>query len=400
MILHVACLPFPSHQGTQAAVHAMLEASAAAGADPHLLVYAHGAFPPHASYGIHRIPDFPRVRSLRSGPSLGKVALDLHAVRGIRVLTRRLKPTAIVAHHIEAAIAAIAADVRPVIYVAHTTLEQELPAYAPRLPGTWLGAAGKAVERWVCHRAQAVGAVAPSLAATLGERVEYLPVPWEPAEPMRAPDRASARNALGLPVRASVGLYAGNLDAYQGWESVVEATARLRRTRPHAHLLLATASDAAPARREAARRGIADAVSIRRLDGERTRAWAHAASDFAWVPRRTEGGLPIKLLDAFARGLPAVAMERAVAGLAVRRACRVVTDDDPSALAEGARALLRDADTTRTQSERALDYLITHHSPGRFNESMDRLLGLDSLIDGSRLRSSLRPPAVAAPRAR
>ena len=31
MILHVACLPFPSRQGTQAAIAAMLRASAATG---------------------------------------------------------------------------------------------------------------------------------------------------------------------------------------------------------------------------------------------------------------------------------------------------------------------------------------------------------------------------------
>lgn len=400
MILHVACLPFPSHQGTQAALHAMLEASTRDGAEPHLLVYAHGAFAPRASYNIHRIADRPRVRSLRSGPSWGKIALDLRAVHEIRVITARLRPVAVVAHHIEAAVAAIAARVRPVVYLAHTTLEHELPTYTRTLPKTLLGAAGRAAERWVCGRAHAVGAVAPSLANTLGGATQYIPVPWQPAYPTASVDRASARAALDLPTDASIGLYAGNLDAYQGWESIMEATALLRRTRPRAHLLLATASDAAPALREAARRGVADALTVRRLDGEQARLLAHAASDFAWVPRRAEGGLPIKLLDAFARGLPAVAVERAVAGLQVCDACRVVTDDDASALADGATALLGDADAARAQAERALRYLAANHSPSRFNASLARLLNRDAVIDQPRRRS--RPPRrdVVAPRAR
>jgi hypothetical protein len=40
-ILHVAALPFPSPQGTQAAIASMLEALASAGRDVHLLCYPH-----------------------------------------------------------------------------------------------------------------------------------------------------------------------------------------------------------------------------------------------------------------------------------------------------------------------------------------------------------------------
>ena len=72
MILHVACLPFPSYQGTQAALAAMLEASATNG-QTHLLAYAAAGYELDAPYEVHRIPDFPKVRSLRSGPSWGKI---------------------------------------------------------------------------------------------------------------------------------------------------------------------------------------------------------------------------------------------------------------------------------------------------------------------------------------
>ena len=67
MILHVACLPFPSYQGTQAAIAAMLDASTSTGRPTHLLTYAQAAYELDAPYEVHRIPDFPKVRSLRSG---------------------------------------------------------------------------------------------------------------------------------------------------------------------------------------------------------------------------------------------------------------------------------------------------------------------------------------------
>ena len=44
MILHVGCFPFPSHQGTQAAVGSMLNASVTAGQRVRLLAYAESGY--------------------------------------------------------------------------------------------------------------------------------------------------------------------------------------------------------------------------------------------------------------------------------------------------------------------------------------------------------------------
>ncbi|MDH3728858.1 MAG: hypothetical protein OER77_15105, partial [Myxococcales bacterium] len=131
-ILHIACLPFPTYQGTQAALASMLQASRELGRSVHLLTYAHGAYELEAPYPIDRISNFPRVRSMRSGPSLGKLALDARCIVEIGRVCDRLKPEAIVAHHIEAALAALAANVGRVYYVAHTSLERELPIYFPQ----------------------------------------------------------------------------------------------------------------------------------------------------------------------------------------------------------------------------------------------------------------------------
>jgi glycosyltransferase involved in cell wall biosynthesis len=374
MILHLACLPFPSFQGTQAAIAAMLHASVQTGRPTHLLTYAHEGYPLEAPYQIHRIPDFPKVRSLRSGPSWGKLALDARCVLETRRLARRLEVEAIVAHHIEAALAALAAGVAPVYYVAHTSLARELPVYFPSLPEELVRLIAARFEGLVRRRAAGVAAVAPSLARILGPEVRYLPVPWSP-DVSAPPGRAESRARLGLAENAEVCLYAGNLDAYQGWERLIEALAILRRSHPSACLLLATEADPSPALRRARSLGVSDAVHVRHLDSERARAEAHAASDLSWVPRRTEGGLPIKMLDAFARSLPVVAMERATADMPLGEACVRARNDDAEALAAGARRVLEDRDTQIALREAARSYLADEHSLEAFDSAMRSLLG-------------------------
>jgi len=374
VILHVACLPFPSYQGTQAALAAMLEASANSGHPTHLLTYAQAAYEIDAPYPIHRIPNSPEVRSLRSGPSWGKVALDARCIVETRRLARRFQPTVIVAHHIEAALAALAARVAPVYYVAHTSLSRELPAYFPSLPVRLVSGVARQIEESVCTRAAGVAAVAPSLSRLLGRGARYLPVPWAPSTALR-PTRGEARVALGLPADADVCLYAGNLDRYQGWEHLLEALMILRRTNPVACLLVATESDPAPARQHAERLGVSYSIHYRRIDGERARQLVHAASDLAWVPRKTEGGLPIKMLDAFSRELPVVAVDRATAALPVQDACISVPNDDAHALAAGARRLIEDDRLAVTLRKEARRYLVTHHSAEAYAAAMRQLLG-------------------------
>lgn len=398
MILHVACLPFPTYQGTQAAVAAMLQASVNTGQRTHVLTYARAAYELDAAYEVHRIPDFPNVRSLRSGPSWGKIGLDVRCVTEIRRLARQLRPKVIIAHHVEAALATLAARAAPVYYVAHTSLARELPVYFPSLPERLVGGLAKQVEMTVCSRAAGVAAVAPSLAQLLGGRARYLPVPWAlPTE--LPPSRFEARAALGLAPQARFCLYAGNLDRYQGWEHLFEALSLLRQEDRRTRLLLATESDPAPAIELAQRVGVADALDICGLDGERTRRLAHAASDVAWIPRRTEGGLPIKMLDAFARELPVVAMERATGALPLRNACLTVPNDDPGALAAGAGRLLEDNRAADAFRQRARQYLTTHHSAQTYEDSMRALLREPEPTPAA-TRLAPRPRAAEAPRAR
>jgi glycosyltransferase involved in cell wall biosynthesis len=351
-------MPFPSPQGSQAAVHAMLGALTEAGEDAHLLVYGHGAGaaePAGARYPVHRLPRLPLARSLRSGPSLGKVALDAAMVGRTVRLWKDLGPELVIAHNVEAALVAIAART-PFVYFAHTAMEAELPFYGRT-------------------------AIAPALSSFLARRHEvaapYVPLPWARAA-AEAPDARAearkARKALGLGATDAVLLYAGNLDGYQGFEDALAATARLARRLPRAKLLVATESARGPLLRAA--RGVlsADRLVETGLGDEAARSRAHAAADVALVPRRAPGGLPIKLLDALARGVPVVASRRAAADLAIDRAAIVCRDDDPASMATAAELAL--SPTAREELARAGPaYIARAHSPERFITALSAVLG-------------------------
>ena len=370
-ILHVACLVFPTYQGTQAAIKAMLEASANQGSTTHLLCYAHAGYEVDAPYSVHRIGDRPRFRSLRSGPTPTKVALDVRCVWSIRRLVARLRPRVVLAHHIESAVAALCAGVRPVGYIAHTSIESELPSYLPDRIQWVASRVGRWSERAVCRRSDGVAAISPAL-STMLDNATYLPVPWPRSATETTPKaQLEAKASLGIRGDAPVCLYAGNLDAYQGWQDAVCALGLLRRRLPDAHLILATESDPSIAQRLAHRYGVGEAVRFARLDGEVARRRVRAASDLCWVPRRLDGGLPIKMLDAFDRGLPVVATRRATAGLPLADACIITRDDDPEALCEAAIQLVKCSERRETLAKNALGYLSRHHSAACFARSLE-----------------------------
>lgn len=331
--LHLACLPFPSPQGTQAIVRAMVEALADAGHDTHLLTYAHGSGEEARGVVHHRLSDFPRARSLRSGPSLSKLALDLRMIPVARRLASRLRPDLVVAHGVEAAYVARLSSIARTIYYAHTRFDAELPTYATESTHVArpLQVLGDLLDAGA-SRLRTV-AITPDLAAHLArrssrheDRATPLLPPWSPLDPPRSDERVAARRSLGLSVDSKVVLYAGNLDGYQGWEEAAEAARRA-----HATFLVATESDPAPL-------GVFPHLRVGLAD-ERDRRRAYAACDLAIVPRRSPGGLPIKLLDALARDVPVVAGPRALAGLDPRGVERADTDEAPALAAAIARAI-------------------------------------------------------------
>jgi glycosyltransferase involved in cell wall biosynthesis len=303
----------------------------------------------------------------RSGPSLRKVVLDLQLTRALRDLHRELRPSLVVAHHVEAAFAAAVVGARPLVFFAHTDLGEELPAYAPRARRV-LRPAGAMIDLVLGAGADGLAAISPRLAAAFGSRAHYVPTPWPVPEPISDLERRSARAAFRLAPDDRVLLYAGNLDPYQGWEHVLGCARRLVHDEHRTKLVIATDSDPTTAIDLARRLGIADHLRLARLGDEARRRAVHACSDVAVVPRRTPGGLPIKLLDALARGVPVVAARRATGGLDLSSVASIVDDDDPDALAAGVRAL---GCAREYSSDRGRSYVGTAHAERAFLAAMN-----------------------------
>lgn len=378
-LLHVGAMPFPSYQGTQALVRAMLEAEAAAGWGSHLLTYGTQGYPYAAPFPVHRCVDWPRQTSLRSGPSARKLWVDVQLIGQVQRWVQRLRPTALIAHHVEAAVAAlVAAGDVPVVFVAHTDLAEELPFYGPVGSGPLLRVLGALADRGLCGRAQACAAVSPLLAARLSrvqQRVHYLAPPL-PLPRGAVPCQTVARERLGLPRGAAVLLYAGNLDRYQGVELLLEVVARVRAECPDVLLYLATGSDPRGVQAAAQRFGVGAQLRFGGLRGETERALVHAAADLVLVPRRAAGGVPIKLLDGLARGRPVVATRTACAGLPLDAVCAVADGETAVAVAAAVMVLLRSPTQRCRLAHAGPQYIARAHSEQQYLSSIQEVVEL------------------------
>jgi glycosyltransferase involved in cell wall biosynthesis len=377
--LHIAAQPFPSYQGTQAAIRSMLEARAAGSKRAELFTYGAAGYEWRASFALHRGPDDARV-ALRSGPSWTKIWADLRMGLMLPSLCRQRAAHVLIAHHVEGMTLACRMRDLPRVFFAHTDLAAELPSYAaPRYCGI-LTHAGALIDRTLCAQAHAIAAISPALCDSLrsstGVRTTYVPTPWPVPEPIHRRERIRARHQLGFQERALVALYAGNLDAYQDAEQSLAALAHLAASGgPRLHLLLATNS--APERFLS--RAVQLGVPFRTLPlgDEPVRRMLHAAADLAIVPRATPGGLPMKLLDAMARGLPCALAPLAAAGQPLRARTEQAEAPGAAALADAVARLLaqlNQPEQHRELRDRARAYIASEHSRERFHSALDRVI--------------------------
>lgn len=370
-LLEVAALPFPSRQGTQVLLDAIARGLAARGHDVHLLVYAHGAFPLDAPYRIHRLPDRPRFRSLRSGPDWRRLALDLVLAAELRRLARALRPDLVHLHNVEAGAAALLLPDRPAppcVYHAHNLMQHELPSYEGALPPPLARRLGRLLDRELPARAERTLAVSEATRAGLlalgasPERVvtvepgvdleELAAPPVPPPCPFFPEGRREPRSPESLRVA-----HLGNLDRYQGIDRILDALAVLRRSGWPAELVAITDSDPGWVRRLADRLrvpagfvphgSLAGAIDVARS--------CHVAA----LARDVPGGFPIKLIALLHAGVPIAATRSAVDGLRVEPVVWVADRDEPGGLADAIlsaathlRAELRCAAGMRLAAER------------------------------------------------
>lgn len=366
-ILHLAALPFPTHQGTQVYIRQMCDQQSATH-EVHLVTYAHGldGRTPFC-FAHHRTSDFPRYRSLRSGPAWQKPLLDIGLARTTLGLLARVRPHLIHAHHYEGLTAALASrPAVPVIYHAHTLLEPELPTYfSNAIARAGATVSGLAADRILPQMADHCIAISLYLREALvahgidPEKVTYVPP---------ALNRETHSDERSRPSDKATLVYLGNLDRYQGIESMLRCFARVREHHPEARLRIVTDSDPSRCMSLATSLGIEGGLGVEPHGDWDTVLPRLLAARVAMVPRRIPGGFPIKLINYLHAGVPVVASTHGSGGL--RHGVEAMVYSTPTEFVEHTCALLENDDLARRTGDGGRSFADTHFS---WKVSLERL---------------------------
>ncbi|MBW2277577.1 MAG: glycosyltransferase [Deltaproteobacteria bacterium] len=372
-LLHVFAGPFPTYQGTQALVGQICRLLDKAGHDVHLLTYAHGAFESLGDgFTVHRIDDWPRFRSERSGPALERPVLDAALSRAARRLFRELEPDIVHAHHYEALTAVRLAGLRPLVFHLHALLGPELPQYLPGYLRKTAALTGGLADRVLPRLAERIVVVSEGIRDQLARSridLDCVRLIRPAAEP---PDiDPPAKRAIGRRLRA---IYLGNLDSYQGFDALFDGLRTLDwATRSTLRVEVVTASDPEPFLLDVRRTGIEDMVRVV-PHGTLEQAWFRLlAADFVLVPRYSPGGVPIKLVNALAVGKPVLVDRRMAGELIHGEEAWIVDMRDPQAVAAALTRLSTDEILRLRLSEGAIAAAKRLHDPKLVTAALESL---------------------------
>ncbi len=350
----VGAFNFPAPQGSQVFARDQALALARAGAQVWLCGYGRGRGVLPEALRVLRVARVLSPRSDRAGPHPRKPLADAALLRLVVGATRRHRFDALLAHNAEAACVALAARRAtrvPVIYVAHTLLEEELPSYGPRAFAALLRRSGRRLDVALARRADAVLALSGVGAARLGDaRVLRVIPPGLETAAAPSPEEIGHTCARFDLAPGGFGLYAGNLDAYQDLDLLDAAAALL----PSLPVAVATHADA-PSRWPHLR-------IARVADAAEARALLHGAA-LAVAPRGCAGGFPIKLLNYMVAGCAIVAREEQVDALRDGESASLVPRHaTPAQLAAALDALRRDPARAAALGRSARETLLREHA--------------------------------------
>jgi glycosyltransferase involved in cell wall biosynthesis len=350
----IAACPFPWPRGTPIRIHRIAEAVARRGHAVHVVTYHLGEDLANPPFVVHRIRDVPGYRRTDPGPTVRKLfQLDPMLAGLLRRLHREIRFDVVHAHHYEGLLVASHA-VRgiPIVYDAHTLLASELPTYPLGVPRGWIQGLAPWLDRHLPRRADRVIAVSEAirralttLGASATERTHVIPNGVEcehfTVERGTTPDGCTV-------------IFTGNLAPYQGVNLMLEAFALLYARRADVRLMIVTDSPFTPFEPLAQRLGVLAAVDLRRATFPEQPALL-AAATVAVNPRIRCDGIPQKLLNYMAAGMPIVSFEGSAGPLRHEVTGLCVPDAATAAMADALERLLTDRALARTLGDAARD---------------------------------------------
>lgn len=296
-ILQVGTFPYPSPQGSQVYVKGIMRSLVAAGNQVTLLCYGHGVgevtVEQQEGIQIIRTPKIVGYQNMRAGPDWVKPWLDI--VMALKL--RRLQPDIIHVHNYEAPVVTILAKLLgrnlrgiPMVYSAHNIMGEELPTYfsSPMMKRITKHL-GRLMDVTIPQMANHVIVLRkPSLESLRKLGCQQVSVVRPSVDPTKFKPVEELRQHCPLPLQNGQWVvYAGNPDAYQNLDILIEAMNHL----PNIGLVMVSASDTSHWQREQGR-----------ILHVQTRSFFEvqhyiANADLAVVPRMQCTGFPIKILN-------------------------------------------------------------------------------------------------------
>ncbi|MDQ2766086.1 MAG: glycosyltransferase family 4 protein [Gemmatimonadota bacterium] len=350
-ILLIAPQPFFAQRGTPINVRQMVQTLCEAGHEVHLATYPMGEPVSMPGLVMHRALPIPGVRTVPIGFSWRKVALDIALAMRVWPLIagRRFD----VVHAVEESVffALPAARLRgiPVIYDLDSWMSDQL-AYGGRIKSQSVLKFLRRIERCALHRSSLAITVSASLSDTVRAmepnvrvaQIEDCPL----EEALRAPDLsrvALLRERFGIGQRKAI-VYTGNLEGYQGIELLLDAFARVARSRDDTALVLVGGSpqQVESTRARAATLGVGERVVLTgQRPAEEMPEWM-AMGDVLVSPRLHGGNTPLKLFSYMWSAVPIVATDLPTHTQVLDASAAVLRAPTPDAMASGLLAVLDD----------------------------------------------------------
>lgn len=348
----IAACPFPWSRGTPIRIERIAEAVARRGHAVHVVTYHLGEDLAEPPYVVHRIRAVPAYRRTDPGPTVRKLfQLDPMLAVLLRRLHHEIRFDVVHAHHYEGLlVASHALRGTPIVYDAHTLLTSELPTYPLGLPRSLIRAVAPWLDRHLPRRADRIIACSETirdalttLGASAPDRMHVIPngVEWQrfPIEQGTTPGGRTV-------------IFTGNLAPYQGVDLMLEAFAMLRARRADVRLMIVTDASFTPYEALARRLGVRAAVDLCRAPFPQQPALL-AAATVAVNPRVRCDGIPQKLLNYMAAGMPIATFDGSAGPVRHEVTGLRVPDGDTAAMADAMERLLTDRTLARTLGDSA-----------------------------------------------
>jgi len=369
-LLMIAPQPFFEARGTPFSEYHRIRALLELGHTVDLVTYPFGHDVDLPGLRIFRCARPPFVQSVRVGPSIAKVPLDLSLT--FTALRRVVADRYDALHsHEEGGVIGVALSWltgKPHLYDMHSSLPQQLTNFAftrSRLV-TAIVAWG---ERLMIRRSRAIIVICPQLAEVVREvdpaaqpvLIENSPGSGDAAVPGSG---AGVRREFGLGPDTPLVLYTGTFEAYQGLDLLFEAFAHVKRQNGAARLLLAGGQPGQieDARRGTARLGIDDVtVFAGHRKAEEIPAFLDAATALV-SPRSTGINTPLKIYQYLRSGRPIVATRLLTHTQVLDDDVAILAEATPTAFGDGILRALADREVAAAIGRRARQLAETKYS--------------------------------------